>query len=687
MKITSANIEFNEFGTPVAQSFDDVYFSNENGLKETQYVFIESNKLIERWQGSQSSSFSIGETGFGTGLNFLLTAKTFLDIVKDQSQQLYYLSTEKFPLRIEDLRKALNLWPELAEYSKELIQHYPVLLPGFHRISLFHGKVILDLFLGDATEGFQQCHSQPLGRIDAWFLDGFAPSKNNDMWNDKLYEAIARLSKADATFATFTAAGAVKRGLAAVGFDVKKQKGFGRKREMLVGENKSVEKLAVTRQSPIFHRHCSVDSVDAKKNHIAVVGGGIAAAIMALKLVERGKRVTLYCADKQLAQGASGNDQGGFYPQLNAEAGIASQIHAHSFLYARRFYDDILNQGAHFSHSWCGVLQLAFNDNVTKRYTKMMAKQTWPSDLVNWRNKVEASDIAGIDIPHDSLFLPLGGWISPPELTKACISLTHSLCSNFSVKFEHELINLTAKSASSLHQPQKSLALLHFECGNKKPEQIEVDAVVLACGSKSATIAALDLPFRLTRGQVESIPSSINNSKMGQLKTVLCHKGYMTPVMSGHLAMGSTYIKNDTSIDYRPSEAQINLAMHQSALQQATWANDIALNQGENPGRAAIRCSLPDHLPAVGAVPDTALQKMELNELYKAKPPQYYPVPSVLNGVYMLTGLGSRGLTTAPLAAELLASQICGEALPLGNPLLDALNPNRFLIKSLIRRQ
>jgi tRNA 5-methylaminomethyl-2-thiouridine biosynthesis bifunctional protein len=161
----------------------------------------------------------------------------------------------------------------------------------------------------------------------------------------------------------------------------------------------------------------------------------------------------------------------------------------------------------------------------------------------------------------------------------------------------------------------------------------------------------------------------------------------MTPNADGFQAMGSTYIKNDIQTEYREQEADMNLKMHKQALANASWVNDISINTGDEPGRAAIRCSLPDHLPVVGAMPLIERQKQELSELYKAKNDDYYPIPSVKPNVFLLTGLGSRGLTTAPLMAEILVSQLCGEPLPLENKLLNALNPNRFLIRDLIRRR
>lgn len=699
LKISNASINFNESGTPVASAFDDVYFSNESGIQETQFVFIDSNHLNERWLKTTQSSFHIGETGFGTGLNFLVAAQQFMSFRKNNPtsplHQLYFLSTEKFPLTKLDLRKALTLWPELSILSDAFIKQYPMALPGLHRIHLFNNQVVLDLWLGDATEGFTHAHAHNEGRIDAWFLDGFAPSKNDSMWQPALFNQIKRLSKDHATFATFTAAGAVKRGLRDAGFTVRKQKGFGKKREMLIGNLTFTEDEKIsTRQAPINHRHTSKSiHQTSTKQHVAIVGGGIAAAICALKLIKMGKKVSLYCADDRLAQGASGNEQGGFYPQLNAAAGIASQIHAHSFLYARQFYDQLLSEGHFFEHQWCGVLQLCFNENVTNRYQNMMRNQTWPQALVEWLEPEQASTIANMQIPTPGLHLPLGGWLSPPSLVEACINAAGG--DDFSIYVNHRLQNMVTID----NKPQLTFNCVHNDAVNKTSESVkaEADIVVLACGAESHLLQDLDLPFRMTRGQVERIPS---NSSISPLSTVLCHKGYMTPAHQNHHAMGSTYIKSDLNTEYRESEAELNLNMHQQALSDASWSHDLILNNSANThnskhhslnsdprGRAAIRCSLPDHLPVVGAFPLVETQKIELNELYKAKADNCYPTPSVQPNVYLLTGLGSRGLTTAPLMAEILVSQLCSAPLPLDNRLLNALNPNRFLIRDLIRRR
>jgi tRNA 5-methylaminomethyl-2-thiouridine biosynthesis bifunctional protein len=197
--------------------------------------------------------------------------------------------------------------------------------------------------------------------------------------------------------------------------------------------------------------------------------------------------------------------------------------------------------------------------------------------------------------------------------------------------------------------------------------------------------AASLIPLRLTRGQVELIKP---NTEFKHLDTLLCHKGYFTPAVNGFHAMGSTYVKNDINTDVRNAETTMNVDMHCKSIKDASWRDALfeASQNTTNQSRAAVRCSTPDHIPLVGNMPSFK-QFEELKDLYKAKPLHHYPQGSVDENVFILSGLGSRGLTTAPLLAELLLSQLLEKPLPLPAPLLDALSPNRFIVKSLIRRQ
>ncbi|MFT6778362.1 MAG: tRNA 5-methylaminomethyl-2-thiouridine biosynthesis bifunctional protein [Paraglaciecola sp.] len=667
MTIASAHIRFNENGTPYATQFEDLYFSDAKGLDETTHVFIKNNKLLQRWGKWQSQQFVIAETGFGTGLNVLVTMLHFDKFNQHEFKQqsnmpkfrLHFISIEKFPISHADLTKALSLFPELEKYSQPLLEQYPISVEGCHRLTFLGGQVVLDLWLGDVHDVLPKIENTPQGLIDTWFLDGFSPSKNPDMWTQSLFENMALLAKDQCHFATFTAAGHVKRGLREAGFKVQKQPAHGRKKDMLVGTiDKTVDNLS---RLPYFAR---MPAALHNKSKIAIIGGGLAAANCAYALSKRGLQATLYCQDDALAQGASGNAQGGFYPQLNAEAGNASQIHALSFNYASKLYRQLLSQGVHYSHQWCGTFQIAFNDKVASRYRKLIANKTWPDTLIHWIDAQQATKIANLQLPYPGLYIPQGGWINLPELVAGLVKAADS-----SIVVNQQLTSLERVNGAWQ---------LNWQDGG----QSEADIVIMATGSDSEDCQQMSaLPFRLVRGQVEAINSQ---NQLANLSTVLCHKGYLTPAWQGSHAMGSTYVKDDKSRDYRLSEQHTNLAMHQQALIKCDWMEDI---QPTTHGRAAIRCSTPDHLPMVGAVPDTSEQAAQYHHLYKALPAHHYPEPINHPNLFMLCGLGSRGLTTAPLCAEILTSQILSEPLPLANNLLDALNPNRFLVRGLIRRQ
>ena len=232
--IQPANLEFNAEGTPVSRDFDDVYFSNDNGLEETRYVFLGGNRLPERFASHPRPLMIVAESGFGTGLNFLTLWQAFDVFVRDNPdvtlQRLHFISFEKYPLKAEDLRLAHQRWPELAPWAHQLQAQWPSAFGGCHRLLLDGGRVTLDLWFGDINELTRELDDSLNQQVDAWFLDGFAPAKNPDMWTQDLFNAMARLARPDGTLATFTSAGFVRRGLQGAGFTMRKSKGFGRKR-------------------------------------------------------------------------------------------------------------------------------------------------------------------------------------------------------------------------------------------------------------------------------------------------------------------------------------------------------------------------------------------------------------------------------------------------------------------------
>ncbi|MDW5285497.1 bifunctional tRNA (5-methylaminomethyl-2-thiouridine)(34)-methyltransferase MnmD/FAD-dependent 5-carboxymethylaminomethyl-2-thiouridine(34) oxidoreductase MnmC [Alteromonas macleodii] len=685
MKSKHAQVHFNESGTPVADHFNDVYFSNDSGIDETQHVFVAGNDLAERWQQWPNPTFVIAETGFGTGLNFLVAMRAFNEFRAANPdhplKRLYFITTEKFPLPQQDMQRALEAFPTLKDEAEALVSLYPMGLEGCHRLHFDNHSTTLDLWIGDVHELLPQWHSPVNGLIDAWFLDGFAPSKNPDMWTDALFSQMARLSKTGTTFGTFTAAGIVKRGLAGVGFTIKKRNGFGRKRDMLTGvfdqDNENVQHKLRLPAGP-YYRYAN-DSLD-KTSKVAVVGSGLAAATACLALVKRGISTTLYFDGDTLASGASGNPQGGFYPQLHSEASIASRIQAHSFLYARQAYDHTIEHAkacglADVAHDFCGVIQLSFNDKVAERQNKLAAADVWPEALIKPVDSKEVSDIANLALPYSGLYIGLGGWLSPPQLVTAMIE--EALQSGkLELKPNHTYVSHEAVETTK----QRVQIRFNFDSAESE-EVITADHLILALGAGAVNASDFNsLSLRPVRGQVEAIPTQM---PIEQLNTVLCHKGYMTPVFEGRHALGSTYVKNDLSTDVRGDETEMNLATHEQALASTDIVQAL---QHDGKARAATRLGSPDHQPVVGALHNFDSLKEHYTMLGVGKPLTSAPVlPSSV--VSTLTCLGSRGLTTAPLMAEVLVSSLCKEPLPLSNELLNAVNTSRFMTREAIRNQ
>jgi tRNA 5-methylaminomethyl-2-thiouridine biosynthesis bifunctional protein len=213
---------------PRSKQFDDVYFSAQDGLAETRHVFLGGNNLPYAWAGKKQ--FTICETGFGTGLNFLAVLQLLAR--SDAPECLHYISFEKYPLEKAYIAECLANWAELSEELGVLLSFYPTDI-NVEKIKLsVFDHLVVTLFFGDVND----CMPKMDEKVDCWFLDGFKPSSNPDMWSETVFENMARLSHEGSSLATFTSAGFVRRGLKAAGFDIRKIRGFGRKREMCIGQ-------------------------------------------------------------------------------------------------------------------------------------------------------------------------------------------------------------------------------------------------------------------------------------------------------------------------------------------------------------------------------------------------------------------------------------------------------------------
>lgn len=567
--------------------------------------------------------------------------------------RLHFISVEKYPLTQADLRKALAAWPELAPLSQPLIDQWPLPVSGCHRLLFADGRIRLDLWFGDIKEMLPQVPHPATGLVDAWYLDGFSPAKNPEMWTQDLFGDLARLARPDATLSTFTCAGFVRRGLIAAGFAMKKVKGHGSKREMLAG----VREGKVPQQSiaPWYARPAG------REGEVLIIGGGIASAMTALSLVERGRHVTLLCEDGEPASGASGNRQGALYPLLNGEHDALSRFYSLAFGFAR---NRLLALAKHHpvAFSLCGVTQLGYDDKSAAKLAKM-SQGPFPPELMHPLSAAEVEQVVGLPCDADGVSYPLGGWLCPADLTRAAIREAQA-SGRLEVVFNAAVTRI-AEEADGWHLESRD------------GRQWRAPNLVVAAGHQlPALLPFAELPLYPVRGQVSHVPTTAG---LSQLKSVLCYDGYLTPAHNGAHCIGASYGRNQTDLAYRTDEQEQNRARLQACVPQQRWPAEVDVSGAL--ARIGLRCASRDHLPVAGPVARlAALADHDVN----APADQQSALP-LHAGLYVLGALGSRGLCSAPLCGELVASEICGDPLPLAADLLEALHPARYWVRRLRR--
>ena len=567
--------------------------------------------------------------------------------------RLHFISVEKYPLTQADLRKALAAWPELAPLSQPLIDQWPLPVSGCHRLLFADGRIRLDLWFGDIKEMLPQVPHPATGLVDAWYLDGFSPAKNPEMWTQDLFDDLARLARPDATLSTFTCAGFVRRGLIAAGFAMKKVKGHGSKREMLAG----VREGKVPQQSiaPWYARPAG------REGEVLIIGGGIASAMTALSLVERGRHVTLLCENGEPASGASGNRQGALYPLLNGEHDALSRFYSLAFGFAR---NRLLALAKHHpvAFSLCGVTQLGYDDKSAAKLAKM-SQGPFPPELMHPLSAAEVEQVVGLPCDADGVSYPLGGWLCPADLTRAAIREAQA-SGRLEVVF----------NAAATHIAEQDGG---WRVESRDGRQWRAPNLVVAAGHQlPALLPFAELPLYPVRGQVSHVPTTAG---LSQLKTVLCYDGYLTPAHNGAHCIGASYGRNQTDLAYRTDEQEQNRARLQACVPQQRWPAEVDVSGAQ--ARVGVRCASRDHLPVAGPVARlAALADHDVN----APADQQSALP-LHAGLYVLGALGSRGLCSAPLCGELVASEICGDPLPLAADLLEALHPARYWVRRLRR--
>ena len=592
--IQPATLQFRD-GVAYSAAYGDVYHSADGGIGQARHVFLQGCGLPHAWAGRPH--FALLETGFGTGLNFLATwAAWRADPAR--AARLHYCSVEWHPFSADDLARLHAHWPEFARLSAELIARWPPPVPGFHRLALDGGRVQLTLMFGAAAD----CLPQLDARIDAFYLDGFAPERNADLWQPALFAELARLARPGARAATYTVAAPVRQRLGAAGFVCEKRTGYGRKRHCLA---------ASFRGKP--------DAVARMPQRVAVVGAGVAGAAVAHALAQRGIEAVVLERAAAPAQGASGNPVAVFRPVVSRDDNLTTRLTRAAFLHDLRAWDAL--DGLEWAR--CGVLHLA--KDVEAMHRQREAVRRLPATLARWVEIDEARELANWPVNQAGVYYPEAGWVAPQTLCRAW--LAHA--------------DLRTGAAAARLAP---VAVGWIVCDAGGRVLAEADAVVLANASEAGSLTpGAAWPMRAVRGQVSRLPAG----SLPGLARVIAREGYVVP--GTHPLVGATYEHDDLDLSPRATSHAANLARLDAILPAA--AEGLAVEALD--GRAALRATLPDRLPLLGAVPG-------------------------YTGVHVAAGYASRGVVWAGLLGEALADRLTGAPAPLETDIAAAIAPGRW---------
>lgn len=534
----SPRLEWTDDGAPVSGRFGDVYFSREDGLAESRAVFLTGCGLPEAWLGRDR--FTVAELGFGSGLNVAALIDLWLR-ERPAGGRLHVFSIEAFPMTRDEAARALSAWPELARITTALIDAWPPGTPGFHRFALPpEWGVILDLAIGPVDRALADWD----GRADAWFLDGFAPAANPDMWSESVLGQVARRSGPGARLATFTVAGAVRRGLQAHGFAVDKRPGHGRKRERL--EARAPGRLAAGRAP----------------RRVAVIGGGVAGVATARALADLGATPILVEADHP-GSGASGFPAALVTPRLDVGDREVASLFAQALGRAGHLYGRI--EGAVLAR---GVVQLEQAARDARRYDQVAAQDLWPDGTMRRLSAHEAAERLGE--PQTSGGLLMGG---------ALVVRPAAVLEAWGAGVERMRLRVGAIEADD------EGVLVRGDDG----PPVAADAVVLAAGWGLHAVAP-GLGLRPVRGQADWVA--------GPSGAAAAWGGYVAPTADG-LLFGATHDRDRTDVAVDAGDTARNLAALAARLPGLAGRVEEA---GRTEARAAIRATTPDRLPVAGAL-------------------------------------------------------------------------------------
>ncbi len=690
---------------PISGEFGDVYFSHADGLAETRHVFIDGNQLPVRLAAlAPHQCFTIAELGFGTGLNLLAVWQLWQQLRATEptlaSARLHFITTEKHPIPLNDLTEILALWaqraPELTDNINRLLAVYPSLIEGCHRLHFTEDNLTVDIWLGDAAGGLAKLATGTLltdkvvtanldkkPHVDAWLLDGFAPSCNESLWAEAIFAQLQRLSTAGTTAATYSCAGVVKRALKSHGFSIKKVKGFGRKREMLTAimaeataintdllksassEVQAANTIAAEQQSSqnltknLTSHHHDTNAVIPNKQtaHSLVIGAGVSGLMVAWSLANRGVQVTLVDKVAPLA-GASGNPRGLLAPKMTPIHHVDEHLHTIGYLYSSRLYRQ-LNTLANKQNTapiieMTGALDLLLKANIDSHQIA-----DYPDNLATTLPVAEANKLTNFTAQNltENLYLPQSGLVNPQALKDIILS--------------HPLISFKALEVTQIDEKKDSVSVIGNSHERQSPSRqvtLVADKVIICAAFESHHLDKRIFDCRKIRGQLSWFtPTAEQLASLPKLP--LKYGGYCTvftpkagdanlnSVLEGEkqFLLGASFVRNDTDTEVRLEEHQVSRDKLVKAIPELE--NIIPTDTQTWQARAGVRTQTPDYHPIVGQLPDS-------------------------KRLWVMSAMGAKGYAYAPICAEALAAMILGEFAPLSSAMLARVSPNRSRLQT-----
>jgi tRNA 5-methylaminomethyl-2-thiouridine biosynthesis bifunctional protein len=662
--IVPATIAFDADGTPTAPAFGDVYHARIGAFAQAGHVFLAGNGLPDRWAGR--ARFTILETGFGLGLNFLATWQAWR-ADPNRSERLAYIAVEQYPPTRADLERAQRDAPVPA-LAAALRDAWPPAVPNLHAIDLDEARVQLLLGFGDAHDLLPEIDAT----VDAFYLDGFAPDRNARMWSLPLLRGLGRLAAEGATAATWSRARPVREGLAAAGFVVEARPGIGGKREFSAARHaprgSRLPPLATrTRRPP------------APATNAVVVGAGLAGAAVAHALGHEGWSVTVLDRRATPAAEASGNPAGIFHPTVHDDDGPHARLWRAAALYATRCYRPLVER-AEVPGSVQGLLRV--DEARFERLRESAARLGLPADYVVPLAATEAAAVAGVALQRAAWHHRHAGWIDPGALVRRWLD-------------DRRISFIGGAAIVRIEGTEGGWSV--FDAAGRTLAAAPV--LVLA---NAAGIAALgdrhgvgEWPWQVSRGQLDIWHRDAAPTEPPRLP--LAGDGYAIPLADGSLLCGATQtllavagaVGRELVDAVPPSEADrafnwarcarlCGLADETGALPASPDA--AAARLGAVSSRVGLRVTLRDRLPVCGAVPapdgDADAAQSDRAAIDRVRDVRRLP------GLYVCGGFGGRGLTLAPLLGRLVAAQIVGSAWPLERDLAAAVDPARWRVRA-----